>query len=576
MNKKQIRKIQTATGGPLRIKFTPEQIAQFENQASRVPGMNNSEKNKYRKEGVQSQQYQEQEAKRKEEEIKSRMEMRPNIKRKATIAEKLRGKKDEYKQVPQVVGMSGADPLLSFYVGGVGLNGIGALAKTGLWNVAKHAPTTQLGNWGRDYFVGNTFKNSFNGTVPTVSSQATSLLHPTEYNISDNITLYRANPTNIKNISYKGERYGDNSGQYVGKWFTDEPSKPNWYASNMAKRGENPAYYQVTVPRYWAEKQKASHKISNPNIEYEPEDYIIDDGINGLQGQLYQERPGSIQYLQQSFQTPIMKEPSTAYFGNPTQNFLKFTGNPKLGRETAVNSIFYGAEKNLIEELKNSGVNLSKIPREAITQALNKRRKLINQTAPNSYTLVEGNPMLNFNYQLYDYRNGKPIGWMNIDRNKKDLNTYVQAVENTNPSYKGTYEKLLNSSIITSQSLGGQGSVSGLQLISAPKQYHVLQKFRNRELTPYKGTHTNAKMVYDKLGLETEDIPANSMVDLSKAGDKQTKTLLDAPVWLLKSPTSQVPTKSTVFNPYIIDSNGKMHINWNDILIQHKYGGKIK
>jgi hypothetical protein len=73
--------------------------------------------------------------------------------------------------------MSGADPLLSFYVGGIGLNGIGALAKTGLWNVAKYAPTTQLGNWGRGYFVGNTFKNSFNGTVPTLASQATSLLY---------------------------------------------------------------------------------------------------------------------------------------------------------------------------------------------------------------------------------------------------------------------------------------------------------------------------------------------------------------------------------------------------------------
>lgn len=103
-------------------------------------------------------------------------------------------------------------------------------------------------------------------------------------------------------------------------------------------------------------------------------------------------------------------------------------------------------------------------------------------------------------------------------------------------------------------------------------------KFTPEQIAQFESrvTRVNAKMVYDKLGLETEDIPANSMLDLSKARDTQTKTLLDAPVWLLKSPTSQVPTKSTVFNPYIIDSNGKMHINWDDILIQHKYGGKIK
>jgi len=48
-----------------------------------------------------------------------------------------------------VVGMSGADPVGEFVLAGVGLNGIGALAKTGLWNVAKYTPTTQLGNWGR-------------------------------------------------------------------------------------------------------------------------------------------------------------------------------------------------------------------------------------------------------------------------------------------------------------------------------------------------------------------------------------------------------------------------------------------
>jgi hypothetical protein len=62
--------------------------------------------------------------------------------------------------------MSGADPVGELILAGIGLNEVGALAKTGLWNVAKYAPTTQLGNWGRGYFVGNAFKNSFNRTVP--------------------------------------------------------------------------------------------------------------------------------------------------------------------------------------------------------------------------------------------------------------------------------------------------------------------------------------------------------------------------------------------------------------------------
>lgn len=35
-------------------------------------------------------------------------------------------------------------------------------------------------------------------------------------------------------------------------------------------------------------------------------------------------------------------------------------------------------------------------------------------------------------------------------------------------------------------------------------------------------------------------------------------------VYLLKSPTYYTPTKSELFDPSIIDSNGVMHINWKD------------
>lgn len=186
-----------------------------------------------------------------------------------------------------------------------------AMATEGLGSISNALKgTSGYRNWRLAREINKSIKNNKpNIEVP----------NPTKYNISDNITLYRANPTNIKNPSYKGERYGDTSGQYVGKWFTDEPSKPNWYASNMAKKGEEPAYYQITVPKYWAIKQKASHKISKSNIEYEPEDYIIEDGIQGLQRQLYRGRPGTIQYLQQKFKAPQSKEPSTSlkFFERP-------------------------------------------------------------------------------------------------------------------------------------------------------------------------------------------------------------------------------------------------------------------
>ena len=213
----------------------------------------------------------------------------------------LNAKKGEEEVASWSPAWQAAARLGELYVGPKGVKAVKAAPKT-VVNVAAKAGVKPAKAAVVAREIKQATKNKPNIEVPS----------PTEYNVSDNIILYRANPTNIKNLSYKGERYGDTSGQYVGKWFTDEPSKPNWYASNMAKRGEEPAYYQVTVPKYWAKKQKASHKISNPSIEYEPEDYIIEDGINRLQGQLYQGRPGTIQYLQQNFQTPVIKEPSTS------------------------------------------------------------------------------------------------------------------------------------------------------------------------------------------------------------------------------------------------------------------------
>ena len=88
---------------------------------------------KYRKEGVQAQQYQETEAARRRAAWLSRQEMRPVVVKKATRAEKIKGKKDTVKQVPRIIGMSGADPLLGFiadtYVSGKVLKGISQLYK---------------------------------------------------------------------------------------------------------------------------------------------------------------------------------------------------------------------------------------------------------------------------------------------------------------------------------------------------------------------------------------------------------------------------------------------------------------
>ena len=307
----KIKKYQNPGGNlPRRrlINFTPEQEKQF-NQVT-VPGTNTNSNvtvgENARRTGVQTQNFQAQEAARKNAEIESRSE-RKTTKRQTTVGERLRGDNGYSSYMSAGTPMSGRDPLLgTIFDWTVGAKGIDALGKTALWNFAKHVPTSELGKWGRNYFINNAFKQELR--KPIQFGVEETFGKPTQYDIRDNITLYRANASTPKGrVGVKG----DNSGEFIGKWFTSDPSKPNWYASNYMKRGESPTYYQVTVPKYWAEKQSAKFKVPE-RIEYEPEDYILEDGVNELVGQSYKGRPGQLSFLQQTFNNPEIKEPLTS------------------------------------------------------------------------------------------------------------------------------------------------------------------------------------------------------------------------------------------------------------------------
>ena len=129
-----IRKMQTASGGPLRIKFTPEQIAQFESQATRVPGMNVNSNSTVgeaaKKVGEASVRQTNRKNAEKAEEFNKRNEMRSRV----PVGERSGEVIYETKETgPKVIGMSGRDPLLGtlfdLYVGGKGLSALGKTAK---------------------------------------------------------------------------------------------------------------------------------------------------------------------------------------------------------------------------------------------------------------------------------------------------------------------------------------------------------------------------------------------------------------------------------------------------------------
>ena len=166
----KIKKYQNPGGNlPRRrlINFTPEQEKQF-NQVT-VPGTNTNSNvtvgENARRTGVQTQNFQAQEAARKDAEIESRSE-RKTTKRQTTVGERLRGDNGYSSYMSGGTGMSGRDPLLgTIFDWTVGPKGVEALGKTLLWNFAKHVPTSELGKWGRNYFINNAFKQELRNPI---------------------------------------------------------------------------------------------------------------------------------------------------------------------------------------------------------------------------------------------------------------------------------------------------------------------------------------------------------------------------------------------------------------------------
>ncbi len=265
-------------------------------------------------------------------------------------------------------------------------------------------------------------------------------------------------------------------------------------------------------------------------------------------------------------------------FISPTEKFLRFLGNPRLTAETAKTGYFFGPEKQLIKKLEQSGIELEQIPARSIQEALQKRLSVIKETAPDEYIQILSHPLFENSYQLIDLRKGEKFGNMFLNKfNSKYYGQpllYIDAVEGKYPG-SGTYERLLNGGIELSKIEKTKGVVSGESLKSAPKTYHINQKIKDREPYYLKGIHDNLRMVYDRLGYEPIPTPAKNMLELRRASDKEAKVLKDAPVWILKSPTYEIPIKSEIFDPSIIDTNGNMIIDWNNLNPYYKKGGKL-
>lgn len=275
-----------------------------------------------------------------------------------------------------------------------------------------------------------------------------------------------------------------------------------------------------------------------------------------------------------------------------TGNLLKWLGRPNSYRpEKPISQIddlyfdFKPVQREMVDIWKDKGVNLNRISGNDIEEALKKRWDELVSSRQDRHTIVR--PVGNDIYFLHDLIPDKetPYGWRSIgttqlnkdasgNMHMADINNNTGSVRAGKPATEhGVQEKALNAAIKVAKQEGGEGVVTGERWLSAPKQQHVVQKYHDREVIGNTGQHSNVNMVEERInddirrGLPVtgeEETLAKSMLDLRRAGNKEIKTLFNQPFWLLRTPTKDIPVKSTLFDPTIIDRFGKMHIDWNN------------
>ncbi len=103
--------------------------------------------------------------------------------------------------------MSGRDPLLgTAFDWTVGAKGINTLGKTFLWNYAKYVPTSELGRWGRNYFINDAFKRQINNITPILSNNLSQVIRTKlgDIEINNPQLSYRQGNNLIKDLYKSG------------------------------------------------------------------------------------------------------------------------------------------------------------------------------------------------------------------------------------------------------------------------------------------------------------------------------------------------------------------------------------
>lgn len=235
-----------------------------------------------------------------------------------------------------------------------------------------------------------------------------------------------------------------------------------------------------------------------------------------------------------------------------TSNFLKFVQNNRIKAER-VSDI---DRKQLREILKQGGVDVSKITEDDLATAIYNRLKEIKLTAPKNYNLHNQNALIPWQEEIWAINDGKNVGRIELakGKNKYGISMIENYTRNQEEPVQGISERLYNAAIMAAKSKGLSGIESGETLLSPEITVnHVLPKYTNKSLVGNWGQYQWSRH------------------------NPNLQTTENNPVYLLTTPTYNTPTKSLLFDPTIIDTSGKMHINWLDpnifkFLIPISYG----
>ena len=266
---------------------------------------------------------------------------------------------------------------------------------------------------------------------------------------------------------------------------------------------------------------------------------------------------------------------------NVTDRFLRLVGNTnEVGRAERLSSALekyktLSPEKRaeiMAQErmLRNAGVDMSQIDAADIMEANEKWNALISNTPFGRHSTVK--PVGINGYEVFDsYKTPqgiKDVGKMDLYGKDTDNSLHIGYISNKtrfedNP-FGGVQERGVNSAVMTANSLGMDGVISGEQYLNAPLQLHVMDKFPKKVILKGRGKYNNTKAVEDyrkKHGIRAsifeEDRHVNTVEEMRNA-DPNVRTYLEpADAFLLKEPNGFVSTKGTIFNPIRIDNQGK-------------------